>query len=70
MPKSVTLTRPSASSITLWGLMSRCTIPRRCAKRRAFSTPIAMSIARSGATAPSPRTISLIERPGRNSIAM
>ena len=33
MPKSVTFTRPSPSTSTLCGLMSRCTIPFRCAKR-------------------------------------
>jgi hypothetical protein len=32
MPKSVTLTRPSASTTTLCGLMSRWTIPFRWAK--------------------------------------
>ena len=36
MPKSVTLARPSSSTITLCGLMSRCTTPRRCAKRAAL----------------------------------
>ena len=31
IPKSVTLTTPSGSTITLWGLMSRWTTPFRCA---------------------------------------
>ena len=35
IPKSITLTRPSPSTITLCGLMSRWTIPFRCAKRSA-----------------------------------
>jgi hypothetical protein len=29
MPKSITLTRPDGVSITLAGLMSRCTMPAR-----------------------------------------
>ena len=36
MPKSVTFTRPSASHMTLCGLMSRWTMPFRCAT---FSAP-------------------------------
>src|SRR5262245_9107568 len=35
MPKSVTLASPEGSTITLAGLMSRCTTPRACAKPRA-----------------------------------
>ena len=31
IPKSVTLTTPSGSTMTLCGLMSRCTTPLRCA---------------------------------------
>ncbi len=38
MPKSVTRARPSASISTLWGFMSRWTIPFLCAKRAASST--------------------------------
>ncbi len=30
MPKSITLIRPELVSITLAGLMSRCTMPARC----------------------------------------
>ena len=70
MPKSVTLTRPSSSMITLCGLRSRCTTLRRCAKRAARSTCSVSSIARSGASGASSRTIESSERPSRNSIAM
>ena len=35
IPKSVTLSRPSESTSTLCGLMSRWTIPFLCAKRSA-----------------------------------
>ena len=31
IPKSATFARPSRSTITLWGLMSRWMIPLRCA---------------------------------------
>ena len=70
IPKSVTFARPSSSTITLWGLMSRCTIPRRWAKRAALRIWMTRSIARSGSSAPSWRTSCLSERPSRNSIAM
>ena len=45
MPKSVTLARPSSSTMTLWGLMSRWMIPRRWAKRAARRTCTVRSIA-------------------------
>ena len=45
MPKSVTFARPSSSTSTFWGLMSRCTIPRLCAKRAARRTWMVRSIA-------------------------
>ena len=38
MPKSATFTRPSLSTSTLWGLMSRWTMPLRWAYRSAAST--------------------------------
>ena len=70
MPKSVTLTRPSASTSTLCGLMSRCTIPCRCAKRsaericRAYSTETVIG------AGPRETISSLSDRPSRYSIAM
>src|SRR6202034_3876870 len=70
MPKSVTLARPSSSRITLWGLMSRWMMPRRCAKRAASRICTTMSIASPGDSAPCSRTIAFSERPGRYSIAM
>src|SRR4030095_5362708 len=41
MPKSVTLASPEGSTITLAGLMSRCTTPRACAEpsARALAAP-------------------------------
>ena len=38
MPKSMTLTVPSRSSMTFCGLMSRCTMPLRCANSTAASS--------------------------------
>ena len=70
IPKSVTLARPSSSTMTLWGLMSRCTMPRRWAKRAAFRICSTRSAARTGSRAPCSRTTCLSERPSRNSIAM
>ena len=70
MPKSVTFARPSESSTTLCGLMSRCTTPRLWAKRAARRTWIVMSMARSGGIAPCSRTSCLSVLPSMNSIAM
>ncbi len=70
MPKSVTLARPSSSIITLWGLRSRCTTPRRCAKRAARRICEVMSIARRGSIGASAWISSLSVRPSMNSIAM
>ncbi len=70
MPKSVTLARPSASTITLWGLRSRWMIPRRWAKRAARRTWMVRSMARSGSSGASCWTIVFSERPSRYSIAM
>ena len=59
MPKSVTLTRPSSSRITLCGLRSRWTIPRLCAKRAARRIWIDdVDGQRRAAAAPRSRTIS------------
>ena len=70
MPKSVTFARPSPSTRTLCGLRSRCTIPRRCAKRAARSTPIVQSMARTGSIGPVSWTSSRSVRPVTSSIAM
>ena len=70
IPKSVTFARPSSSTMTLCGLMSRWTMPRRCAKRAAWRIWIVRSAASDGSSAPWSRTICFSERPGRNSIAM
>jgi hypothetical protein len=75
MPKSVTLKRPSPSvessaSSTLCGLMSRWTIPRRCAKPRARRIWRVISIALPIGSGPSATICSLRLRPSRNSIAM
>ena len=50
IPKSVTLTRPSSSTITLCGLMSRWMTPRLWAKRAARRIWIVMSTARAGSS--------------------
>ena len=70
MPKSVTLARSSSSTITLCGLRSRWTTPRRWAKRAARRICEVMSIARSGSSGASARMSSLSVRPSRYSIAM
>ena len=48
MPKSMTLTSPACVSITLAGLMSRCTMPCWWLYASAASTPSTISSARSG----------------------
>ena len=53
MPKSSTLTVPSSVSITFAGLMSRWTMPARCAVARARQTCAASSATRSGGSGPS-----------------
>ena len=70
IPKSVTFARPSWSTITLCGLMSRCTTPRRWAKRAAFRICSTMSTASAGSSAPWSRTTSFRLRPSSSSIAM
>ncbi len=52
MPKSITLTTPLRSNITLPGLMSRCTRPASCEASRAASTPVVIFSARSAGIAP------------------
>ncbi len=70
IPKSVTFASPASSTITLCGLRSRWTIPRRWAKRAALRIWIAMSIARTGSSGASSVMIAFSVRPGRYSIAM
>lgn len=48
IPKSITLTLPWRVSITLAGLMSRCTMPARCEYSSACRMPMVISSARSG----------------------
>ena len=50
MPKSITLTLPWRVSITLAGLMSRCTMPARWQYSSACSMPMVISSARSGSS--------------------
>ena len=70
IPKSVTLARPSSSTMTLWGLRSRWMIPRRWAKRAARSTWMVRSMASSGFSGACSVTTSFSERPRRYSMAM
>ena len=70
MPKSVTFTRPSPSTRTLCGLMSRWTIPWRCAKRSAERICRAYSTATGTGAGPRVTISSLSERPSRYSMAM
>ncbi len=70
IPKSVTRTRPSVSISTLWGLMSRCTMPRLWAKRAARRIWSVMSAEASGGAGPRSRMMSFSVRPSTNSIAM
>ncbi len=52
MPKSITFTAPSRLSMTLAGLMSRCTIPCRCEKSSASQMSAAIQAARRGDSGP------------------
>ena len=70
IPKSVTLTTPSPSTIAFWGFRSRWITPRWWAKRAARRICVTRSMARTGSSAPSSVTRFFIERPSRYSIAM
>ncbi len=70
MPKSVTLTFQSGLTITLCGLMSRCTISCRCASASALRISRANLIAVSGGHGPLRTRSSLSVCPSRYSIAM
>ena len=70
IPKSITLTSPTGVSITLAGLMSRCTMPIRWLYSSAVSTPVMMSRAASTSRWwPSARTSRRV-RPSMCSITM
>ncbi len=60
MPKSMTLTLPLRSNMTLPGLMSRCTRPMSCEASSAFSTPMVTRSASSTGIAPCWPTASLM----------
>ena len=70
MPKSVTFRRPSVSTSTLCGLMSRWTIPFLWAKRTAPRICRMYATARSIGSGPRATISSLSERPSMYSIAM
>ena len=70
MPKSVTFRRPSVSTSTLCGLMSRWTIPFRCANRTAPRIWRAYETAWSIGSGPRATISSLSVRPSMYSIAM
>ena len=62
MPKSVTFSRPSRPTTMLCGLMSRWTIPCRCANASALQDLRARSRSRSGSASGPLRTSELLER--------
>ena len=70
MPKSVTTTRPSSASITLYEVTSRWTMCRPCAAPSAESTARAIWTASSGGSAPSRRRRCFSVSPGTYSMAM
>ena len=70
MPKSATLTRPSWSTITLCGLMSRWMIPLRCAKRSAARIWRAYEIATGTGQGPRATSSSFSVRPSTYSMTM
>ena len=70
IPKSVTFSVSSGATITLWGLKSRCTTPRRCANPAAPRIWIPNEIARSCDSGASALSRSRSVRPGRFSMTM
>jgi len=70
MPKSITLTAPVGVSMTLAGLMSRCTIPAWWEYSSAESTPEVISIASSMGTAAPSRRMSRTVWPSTYSMTM
>ncbi len=70
MPKSITLTAPVGVSMTLAGLMSRCTMPARWEYSRADSTPAVISTASSIGTAAPSRRMSRTVWPSTYSMTM
>ncbi len=70
MPKSMTLTEPPRVTMTLPGLMSRCTMPFEWLYSRADRTPIMMRQASSALTFFSSLRISRSVCPSTNSMTM
>ena len=70
MPKSITLMSPFRVTITLPGLMSRCTMPAWWLYSRARSTPEMISRVRSGSSRWPSISRSLTVLPSTNSITM
>jgi hypothetical protein len=70
IPKSITFTAPVGVSMTLAGLMSRCTMPARWEYSRADSTPAVISTASSIGTAAPSRRMSRTVWPSTYSITM
>ena len=70
IPKSITLTSPLRVSITLPGLMSRCTIPAAWAASRAAQMSAVISSARRGSSRPSICSTSRSVRPSTCSMTM
>ena len=70
MPKSMTLTSPDWLSMTLAGLMSRCTIPAVCATSRAVQTSAVISSARGGGSRRCSSSSSRRVRPSTYSMTM
>ena len=70
IPKSVTLTTPSPSTITLCGLMSRWMTPLRCAYRSAARICRVYAIATGTGQRPRERISSFSVRPSTYSMTM
>ncbi|SKZ53631.1 Uncharacterised protein [Mycobacteroides abscessus subsp. abscessus] len=70
MPKSITLTAPALSIMTLAGFMSRCTIPLRWLKSMAAATSAIHVMACRGDTGPLARNTSRSVSPSTYSITM
>ena len=60
MPKSITVTLPSLSTMMFWGFKSRCTTPSECAASRASETCPMIAAAASGEYYP--RSVSVVRR--------
>jgi hypothetical protein len=69
MPKSITLICPPGVTMTLPGLMSRCTMPARCEYSSAVRMPLVMRTASDSGSGPS-AMMSFTMRPSTYSITM